>query len=127
MKSLKEWNRDLLYEDTFCLYRSHWEETDHTQVFVQDSAASIMNAPCYLSRGKGSLGMNSRMDQPQKTAAERNMEERVLVLFCDLKYDIAIGDLLRVTHQGEVYEVIAGAPHKYSLFQELLVYRRDDA
>lgn len=127
MKTLREWNQALFYEDTFSLYASHWQEEGNSTVFLQDTVASIEDAPCYLSKGKSTLGAGIHMDQPKKTGRERNTEERVLLLFCDPQYDIAIGDLLRITHQGETKDYTAGAPQKYPLYQEALVYAKNDA
>lgn len=127
MKTLKEWNEDLIYKDTFSLYASYWQETQDVPVFVREGAASIVDAPCYLSKGKSTLGTGMRMDQPQKIGDHHNSEERVLVLFCDTCHTIAIGDLLKITAEGVTRDYVAGAPHRYPLYQEVLVYCKGDA
>lgn len=128
MTTLMEWNRELMYNDSFALYSYDWvEDVDGSSYQKLHTTPTLMGVPCYLSIFKNALGSNFRLDRPQTTREDRKPIERVFALFCDREHLIKAGDMLRVNHCGEVFEFIAGEPYKYPCYQEMLVYSILDA
>lgn len=115
------WQETYLYRDRLRVCRP----LDEVGAFIWREVPSLLEVPCYLS-SRGQSG-GASLAVPRDALADRHQIEATWLLFCAKGHDLRAGDLLYITHEGETHRYLAGAPHRYGFFQQLLVYRREEA
>ena len=118
--SLKGILHSFMYKDRVTVYRHQKVISDDgTDDYEKTLAIVYEDISCKLSQYEKEL--------PAHTS-ERAMEVSInLRLCCDPELDIRPNDILKVSHQGQLFTLHAGQKFAYPTHQEISVRRRKEA
>lgn len=117
--NLRKLLHHFMYKDTADVYRAQPVQIDGIDDFDIQMALIYEQIPCKLSQYGKELSAH-RDDVSQKITTD-------LRLCYELEYEIQPNDVLKVTHRGQTWELIAGEQFNYPTHAETSVRRRKEA
>ena len=108
-----------MYHDTATVLRGVKVQIGKTDDFDVEWQTIYADIPCKLSQYGKQLSAH-RDDRAQHLTTD-------LRLACDPDIEIRPNDFVRVAHQGQVWELVAGEEFNYPTHKEISVRRRKEA
>ena len=109
VKNLKNILHKVMYKDTADVYRAKLEKVGRTDDYSRNFELIHEKIPCA-----------HRDDKSQKLTED-------LRLTCDSEIEILPNDFLKVQHQSQEFELVAGVAFNYPTHKEISVRRRKEA
>ena len=116
---LKNLLHQYMYHDRATVLRAVKVKVGKTDDFDEQWSTIYENVPSKLSQYGKTLYAH-RDDRSQKLTTD-------LRLTCDPDIEIRPNDYLRVSHQGQIWELVAGSPFCYPTHQEISCRRRKES
>lgn len=116
---LKSLLHKYFYHDRFDVLRAKKIKIGHTDDFDEIWETVYSNVEGHLAQYGKQLSAH-RDDRAQHLTTD-------LRLTCDPEIEIRSNDYLRVNHQGQVWELVAGSPFCYQTHQEISCRRRKES
>ena len=119
VKNLKNILHKVMYKDTADVYRAKLEKVGRTDDYSRNFELIHEKIPCKLSQYGKDISAH-RDDKSQKLTED-------LRLTCDSEIEILPNDFLKVQHQSQEFELVAGVAFNYPTHKEISVRRRKEA
>lgn len=117
-KNLQNLLNKFMYKDTCDVYRAVRTKIGRTDDFDRTFELVYEQIPCHLAQYGKELSAH-RDDTSQKITSD-------LRITYDPEYQIQTNDLLKINHQGQFWELVAGEQFNYATHSETSVRRRKE-